>query len=187
MSTDSERSSLKEYKNNNIICAIFSTVGTSMLFYWICCVCSWCVLGVGLPKWINTITSSKWLWHLVPLPVIILMFYRLLLSREPNLHAMLLIPLTNIHIILHHTPSPFPHSAIRKPTIHFFMALWNDYATSWLDTLFIRSHWKDDQACWEGGSKVDVIKALRVYNSICLLSIIYVIDAPFIYCEWFCP
>lgn len=57
---------------------------TLVLFYWICCVCSWCMRGAGLPKWINTITSSRWLRHLVPLPVIVLMLYWLLLSRKLN-------------------------------------------------------------------------------------------------------
>lgn len=76
---------------------------TPMLFYWICCVCSWCMWGAGLPKWINTITSSRWLRHLVPLPVIVLMLYWLPLSREPNLHAVLLIPHTHTHT--YHPPA----------------------------------------------------------------------------------
>lgn len=94
ISTDS---SIKEY--NNITCAIFLHWGveTLMLFYWICCVCSWCMWRTGLPKWINTTTSSRWLWHFVPFPVIVLMLYWLLLSREQNLHAVLLIPFTHLH------------------------------------------------------------------------------------------
>ncbi len=100
-------------------CAVLWGLETLVLFYWICCVCSWCMWGAGLPKWINTITSSRWLRHLVPLPVIVLMLYWLLLSREPNLHAVLLHCIPFTHIILRHTPPPFPHSPIHKPTIHF--------------------------------------------------------------------
>ena len=95
-------SSSKEYNNNNIICAISSAVGAwDMLLYWIYCVCSWCMWGSGLPKWINTITSSRWLRHLVPLPVIVLMLYWLPSSREPNLHAVLCIPFTHTRTHTH--------------------------------------------------------------------------------------
>lgn len=92
------------------LCHFFLLWGleTLVLFYWICCVCSWCMWGAGLPKWINTITSSRWLRHLVPLPVIVLMLYWLLLSREPNLHAVLLHCIPFTHIILHHTTSTIP-------------------------------------------------------------------------------
>lgn len=38
--------------------------------------------GASIPKCINTITSSRWLEHLVSLFVIVLMLYWLLLSRE---------------------------------------------------------------------------------------------------------
>lgn len=137
---------------------------TLMLFYWICCVCSWCMWGAGLPKWINAITSSRWLRHLVPLPVIVLMLYWLLLSGEPNLHAVLLIPFSHIqthtHTRTHHPP---PHTfifpALSHPWTHnpFFMALWNDYVTSWLDTPFIRSCRKGGEARWEAKSEVDVM------------------------------
>ena len=78
---------------------------TLTLFYWICCVCSWCMRGAGLPKWINTITSSRWLRHLVPLPVIILMLYWLLLSRKLNACSTAYSFHTHTHTHTHHPSS----------------------------------------------------------------------------------
>lgn len=41
-------------------------VGAVMWVYWICDVCGWCMWREDFPNWINTITSSRWLLHLVP-------------------------------------------------------------------------------------------------------------------------
>lgn len=57
-------------------------LGMVMWVQWICNVCGWYMWRGGFPKWINTITSSRWLQHLVPLSLIVLMLYWLPLSRE---------------------------------------------------------------------------------------------------------
>lgn len=142
--TDKERSSPKEIQQQYHLCHFHCSGGLRLP----CCsiesaVCRWCMWRVSLPKWINTITSSRWLQHLVPLSVIVLMLYWLLLSREPNLCAVLFIPSTHAHANMHtHTYYPLPHTStiptLLCPWTHnpFFMELWNDYATSWLDTPF---------------------------------------------------
>lgn len=152
-----------------------------MLFYWISCVCSWCMWGAGFPKWINTITSSRWLQHLVPFPVIVLMLYWLLLSWEPRLHGALFISFHTTHttiiiLLLHHyhiLPSI-------KPTIHFswrsgMIMPQADWTRLFIPVRMVRhARRSDGKWTWH--------KHQTVQDSICSASIIYVIDTPATWC-----
>lgn len=134
-----------------------------MLFYWICDICSWRMWETGLPKWINTITSSRWPWHFVPIPVIFLMLYRLLLSREQTCtRHCLCLSQTYTSVYMRHCP----YTLLSVNPQSIFTVLWSDYSTSWLDIPFLAWHWKGAKAHSQG--LILNTKSRKVQNGILL-------------------
>lgn len=148
--------SVKEH--NNIILCHFSTLGleTLMLLNWMCCVCAWCMWRTGLPKWINTITSSRWPWHFVPFPVIVLMLYWLLLSGEQRLHAALPLPSTHLHRS-HTLLSVNPQSIFHRALEWLFHKLIGHTS----HRLTLKVWW----GTWEEDSKVDINTSGPILNA----------------------
>lgn len=118
--------------------------------------------GVSIPKCINTITSSRWLEHLVSLFVIVLMLYWLLLSREQKRVCNTVDSFhkcshteTHTHLFLHHTDIV----SLSQPKSHntFLKVYWDACVMGWLDVSFVHSYWKNGKACQERRSEVYLI------------------------------
>lgn len=110
----------------------------------------------GLPKWINTITSSRWLWHFVPFPVIALMLYWLPLSGEQKPHAALPLPSTHLHRS-HTLLSVNPQSIFHRALEWLFHKLIGHTS----HRLTLKVWW----GTWEEDSKVDINTSGPIFNA----------------------